>query len=147
MTTIISEATIHRPVASVFDYVTTPAHWLVWHPSSLGLHGAIDHSLQIGEKVTEDFKVAGRTGSVTWRVVARDAPTRWAIAGKVAAGGNGTITYNLREIAQGTAFRREFVYTMPSRFAAMLDRLVIRRRIAAESALAVERLKLALEVV
>jgi uncharacterized protein YndB with AHSA1/START domain len=146
MTTIISEATIYRPIASVFDYVTTPAHWLDWHPSSLGLHGAIDHSLQVGEEVTEEFKVAGRTGSVTWRVVARDAPTLWAIAGKVAAGGNGTITYTLREAAQGTAFRREFVYTMPNPFAALLDQLFIRRRIASESALAVSRLKQALDV-
>jgi hypothetical protein len=129
----------------VFEYVTTPAHWPVWHPSSLGLHGAIDHSLQIGEEVTEDFKVGGRKGSVTWKVVARDAPTLWAIAGKVAAGGSGTITYTLREITVGTAFRREFVYAMPNRFAALLDRLFIRRRIAAESALAVSRLQQALE--
>ena len=145
MTTIVTEATIHRPVDEVFDYVTTPAHWLVWHPSSLGLHGAIDHSLQIGEEVTEDFKVGGRKGSVTWKVVARDAPTRWAIAGKVAAGGSGTITYTLRAVPEGTAFRREFVYAMPNWFAGLLDRLFICRRIAAESALAVSRLKQALE--
>ncbi len=70
-----------RLIAEVFDYVTTPAHWLQWHPSSVALHGAIDHSLGVGEEVTEDFRVAGRSGSVTWRVIAREAPTRWAIAG------------------------------------------------------------------
>lgn len=145
MTTIVTEAEIRRPIAEVFDYVTTPAHWLVWHPSSLGLSGATDHSLHIGEEVTEDFRVAGRRGSVTWRVAAREAPTRWAITGDVAAGGKGTITYTLTHTAQGTGFRREFDYAMPNWFAALLDRLFIRRRIEAESALAVSRLKQALE--
>jgi len=145
MTTIVSQATIHRPIAEVFDFVTTPAHWLVWHPSSLGLHGATDHSLQVGEQVTEEFRVAGRKGSVTWKVITRDAPNSWAIAGIVAAGGTGTITYTLTATADGTAFRREFDYAMPNWLAALLDRLFIRRRIEAESTLAVRRLKQALE--
>jgi len=145
MTTIITQATIRRPVIEVFDYVTTPAHWLVWHPSSLGLRGATDHSLKVGEEVTEEFRVAGRKGSVTWKVVERDAPNRWAIAGIVAAGGKGTITYSLNASAGGTAFRRQFDYVMPNWFAALLDRLFIRRRIEAESAMAVACLKQALE--
>jgi uncharacterized protein YndB with AHSA1/START domain len=145
VTTIVTQECIRRPIAEVFDYVTTPAHWLVWHPSSLGLHGATDHSLQVGEEVTEEFRVAGRKGSVTWKVVARDPPNRWAIAGIGAAGGKGTITYTLAATANGTAFRREFDYAMPNWFAALLDRLFIRRRIEAESTLAVSRLKQALE--
>jgi len=145
MTTIVTQASIRRPIAEVFDYVTTPAHWLVWHPSSLALLGATDHSLQVGEQVTEEFRVAGRKGSVTWKVVARDAPNRWAIAGIVAAGGKGTITYTLTATTDGTAFRREFDYAMPDWFAAWLDRLFIRRRIEAESTLAVSRLKHTLE--
>lgn len=145
MTTIVTEATIRRPVADVFDYVTTPRHWLQWHPSSLGLSGATDHSLEVGEEVVEEFRVAGRRGSVTWRVVERDAPRRWAIAGRVAAGGHGTITYTLVPAAEGTAFRRQFDYTMPNAFAALLDRLLVRRRIEAESCEAVRRLTGALE--
>ena len=145
MTTIVTEIVIARPSAVVFDYVTTPAHWLQWHPSSVALRGAADHSLDVGEQVTEDFRVAGRSGSVTWKVVEREAPQRWAIAGDVAAGGSGTITYTLRAIPEGTAFRREFEYAMPNWFAALLDRWFIRRRITAESAEAVNRLKQALE--
>ncbi len=145
MTTIVSEIHIRKPTAAVFDYVTTPAHWLAWHPSSVALRGATDHSLDIGEAVTEDFRVAGRAGSVTWKVIARERPTRWAIAGVVTAGGSGTITYTLSQLAQGTAFRREFVYAMPNWFTALLDRLFVRRRIEAESALALSRLKNALE--
>jgi uncharacterized protein YndB with AHSA1/START domain len=145
MTTIVTETTIARPVEAVFDYVTTPRHWLVWHPSSLGLSGTTEHSLQVGEQVTEAFRVAGRKGSVTWRAVVREPPTRFAIAGRVAAGGSGTITYTLAPAAGGTAFRREFVYAMPNAFAALLDRLFVRRRIESESVEAVRRLKHALE--
>lgn len=145
MTTIVTEIQIAKPPPIVFDYVTTPAHWLQWHPSSVALRGATDHSLEIGEQVTEDFRVAGRAGSVTWKVVAREAPKGWAIAGTVAAGGSGTITYTLQEIPEGTAFRRVFEYAMPNWFAALLDHWFIRRRIAAESAEAVKRLKQALE--
>jgi len=145
VTTIVTTALIRRPVDAVFAYVTTPAHWLAWHPSSLGLHGATDHSLTIGEVVTEEFRVAGRKGSVTWRVIARDAPKLWAISGKVAGGGDGTITYTLSADGGETTFRREFVYSMPNWFAGLLDHLFVRRRIEAESAEAVRRLKQALE--
>ena len=68
-----------------------------------------------------------------------------AIAGSIAAGGSGTITYTLRGDADGTHLRREFIYTMPNWFAALLDRWFVRRRIQAESAEAVRRLKLAVE--
>jgi uncharacterized protein YndB with AHSA1/START domain len=145
VTTIVTEIAIAKSPQTVFDYVTTPAHWLQWHPSSVALRGATDHSLDVGEQVTEDFRIAGRSGSVTWKVVAREAPKRWAIAGAVAAGGSGTITYTLQDIPEGTAFRREFEYAMPNWFAALLDRWFIRHRIAAESAEAVKRLKQALE--
>jgi uncharacterized protein YndB with AHSA1/START domain len=145
MTTIVTTTSIARPIGEVFEYVTTPAHWLVWHPSSRGLHGATDHSLKIGEEVTEQFSVAGRNGSVTWRVVARDPPLHWAISGQVAGGGTGTIVYTLASNGDETAFRREFVYTMPNRFAELLDRLFVRRRIEAESVEAIKRLKHALE--
>jgi uncharacterized protein YndB with AHSA1/START domain len=145
MTTIVISASIDRPISEVFDYVTTPAHWLVWHPSSLGVQGATDHSLRVGEEVTEDFRVAGRRGSVAWKVIAREVPVRWTISGRVASGGSGSITYTLSSSNGGTAFRREFVYAMPNWFAELLDRLFIRRRIEAESAEAVRRLKQALE--
>jgi uncharacterized protein YndB with AHSA1/START domain len=145
VTTIVSEAVIRSPAQTVFDYVTTPRYWLIWHPSSLGLSGVTEHSLQVGEEVTEAFRVAGRKGSVTWRATLREPPWRFAMAGNVVAGGSGTITYVLADAAGATAFRREFNYTMPNAFAALLDRLFVRRRIAAESAAAVARLKHALE--
>jgi len=145
MTTVTTEATIARPIEAVFDYVTTPRHWLVWHPSSLDVSGTTERSLLVGDEVSETFRVAGRKGRVVWRTVLRDAPIRFAIAGRVAGGGDGTITYTFTPAGDTTAFRREFVYAMPNAFAALLDWLFLRRRIEAESAEAVRRLKRALE--
>ena len=71
--------------------------------------------------------------------------TQWVIDGRVEAVGGGTITYALAARPGGTEFRREFVYEVPSLPLKVLDRLVLRRRIAAESAEALRRLKRVLE--
>ncbi len=135
MTTIISTIDIPRPVEAVFEYVTTPGNWPKWHPSSEHVAGATDHSLGVGEQVTEDYVVAGRGGTVIWTVRERIAPTRWVIEGAITtgSGGGGTITYTCIPRDGGTHFVREFVYRMPNLLYAVLDGLIIRRRIAAES--------------
>ena len=143
---IVNEVVIARPPQQVYDYVTTPGNWPRWHPSSVAVHGATDHSLAMGESVVEDFIVAGRHGSVTWTVVAREAPSRWSIDGKnVDSRGGGTVTYTLRPEGGGTRFERVLTYHMPNLLAGILDHFGVRERVAAESAEAVARLKAALE--
>jgi len=145
-TRIVNEVTIAQPPQRVYDYATTPANWPRWHPSSLAVHGATDHSLTSGESVVEDFLVAGRRGSVTWTVVAREAPQRWSIDGKnVDSRGGGTVTYTLRPEGSGTHFERVLTYHLPNLLAGILDHFGVRERVAAESAEAVARLKAALE--
>lgn len=145
MTRVYKSIRIQTPIERVFDYVTTPGNWPEWHPSSLGVSGATDHSLEPGEKVTEEFRAAGRRGSVVWTVRERVAPQRWVIEGRVEGGGGGTITYTLTPQDGGTTFERDFVYAMPNALLALLDRLVLRRRVEAESAEALRRLKDVLE--
>jgi uncharacterized protein YndB with AHSA1/START domain len=145
MTQIYTTIQIQTPIQRVFDYVTTPGNWPVWHPSSLGVSGATDHSLEPGEEMTEEFLVAGRRGRVVWTVRERVAPRRWVIDGRVEGGGGGTITYTATPHGAGTTFEREFVYATPNRLLALLDRIVLRRRIEAESAEALRRLKDVLE--
>jgi uncharacterized protein YndB with AHSA1/START domain len=89
MTRIRSGTRIRRPAEQVFDYVTTPANWPRWHPSSLAVSDGADHSLEPGEQVTEEFRVAGRRGSVVWTVRERTPPRRWVIEGQVAGGAAG----------------------------------------------------------
>jgi hypothetical protein len=88
----------------------------------------------------------GRTvGRVVWSVRERVAPRRWVIDGRVEGGGSGTITYTVTPHADGTTFERELVYTVPNPLLRLLDRLVLRRRIEADSAEALRRLKDVLE--
>jgi len=145
MSQVVTHATIARPPEEVFAYVTTPGHWPEWHPSSLGVTGATDHSLLVGEEVTESFLVAGRRGKARWTVQEREEPRRWVIFGQVEGGGTGTITYTLTPQDGGTFFEREFTYEMNNPLLALLDTLILRRRIEAESTEALRRLKARLE--
>jgi uncharacterized protein YndB with AHSA1/START domain len=147
MTRISTATDIAQPVERVYDFVSTPGTWPRWHPSSLGVTGATDHSLAVGEEVTEEFFVAGRRGTVVWRVTARDAPRSWTIAGTITTGrgGGGVITYRLEPNNAGTHFTRVFDYRMPNALAKVLDVLILRRRVRGESREALRRLKAALE--
>ena len=145
-TRIANEISIARPPPQVYDYVTTPANWPRWHPSSLAVRGATDHSLAVGETVVEDFVVAGNRGTVTWTVTARESPVTWSIDGKnTGSRGGGTVTYTLRPEGGGTRFTRVLTYRMPNLLAGILNDFGVRERVAAESAEAVTRLKAALE--
>ena len=140
-THIVTVASIQRPPTVVFDYVTTPAHWPVWHPSSLAVRGAVDHPLELGERVVEEFLVAGRRGSVVWTVTAREPPGKWTIEGFIDRRPAGSVTYSLTSTANGTRFEREFTYRAPSLWFAILNWLFLRARIQAESDEAVMRLR------
>ena len=144
-TRIDTVASIQRPATVVFDYVTTPAHWPAWHPSSLAVSGSADHSLEVGEQVTEDFRVAGRRGRVVWIVTTREPPGKWTIEGKIDGRPAGTVTYSLTSTASGTRFEREFTYRAPSLWFAIFNWLMLRARIQLESDTAVSRLKTILE--
>jgi uncharacterized protein YndB with AHSA1/START domain len=86
VTRICKSIRIQTPVEEVFEYVTTPGTWPAWHPSSLGVDGATNHSLEPGEQVTEEYSVAGRRGRVVWTVREREAPRRWVIGPAGATG-------------------------------------------------------------
>lgn len=144
-TRIVTIALIQRPPKVVFDYVTTPAHWPAWHPASLAVSGSVDHPLGLGEQVKEEFRVAGRRGSVVWTVTERQPPGKWTIEGKIGGEPAGAVTYSLTSTASGTRFERAFTYRAPSLWFVMLNWLVLRTRIQAESETAVLRLKSLLE--
>ena len=142
---VVTIVPIARPDTAVFDYVTTPAHWPAWHPSSLSVTGATDHSLAIGEQVTEEFRVAGRPGRVVWTVVERKRPEKWTIDGTIEGRPAGTVSYALTADANGTQFERTFTYRSPTLWFALLNTALLRGKIQAESDEAVERLKDLLE--
>ena len=140
---------IRRPIDEVFQYVTTPGNWPRWHPSSLAVRGVVARSGREGDDVIEDYRVAGRRGRVTCTVVDSEPPVRWAIRGSAEQRWRGTVRYTLAPVAHpggaATRFERELAYTPPSGWWAVLDSLLLRRRVRAESAEALRRLKVALE--
>ena len=146
MSRIYTSIIIHKPVEQVFDFVTTANSWPQWHPSSLSVRGASDHSGVSGDQVTEEFLVAGRRGQAVWTVRERAYPQRWVIDGRVSKAGGGTITYTLTWQNGSTKFEREFIYHFHNVLARLLDRWLIRPRIEAESAEALRRLKQVLEM-
>ena len=144
MAQIFTAIEIARPIDEVFEYITTPDHWPDWHTTALGVSGATNHSLLLGETVAEEVKVAGRRSQAEWTVTAREAPTRWAVEGEVAGGGKAVITYTLEPTATGTRFGREVVYELPA-LLALVDGLLVRPRLEGEADESLKRLKDKLE--
>ena len=145
MTRISSSIEIAQPIEQVFDFITTPANWPQWHPASVTVGVDANHSMLPGEEITENISVAGHRGQVTWLVRERNAPHRWVIDGTGKDGGRATITYTLTQHPVGTNFERELIYAMPNVLLAMLDWLIIRSRMKADSVEALQRLKHQLE--
>src|SRR5438270_11932576 len=142
---IVTTVHIERPVEQVFDFLTTPANWPRWHPSSLGVGGAADHSLEPGEQVTEEFQVAGLRGTAVWTARERQAPRRWVIDGVADNGNRATITYTLAGQGGGTDFERELVFTEFRTGNLLVTPEQVRRVVEAEFAEALRRLKAVLE--
>lgn len=143
MTRVYKTIHIDTPVEGVFENVTTPGNWPEWHASSLEVSGATEHTLEPGERARRSS--AWPDGAGVWMVREREAPRRWEIDGRTEGGGGGTIKYTLTPHSGGTTFEREFVYSVSSPLLALIDWLVLRPRIKAESAEALRSLKDKLE--
>ncbi|MEL6671092.1 MAG: SRPBCC family protein [Bacteroidota bacterium] len=145
--TVQHSVRIAQPAGTVFMYVTNPGFWPAWHPSSVGVSAGADHSLDIGESVTEAFKVAGREGEVVWTVTEKVPDQKWAISGDI-VDGNGTggyITYELREEGAETVFTRTFTYRILNFWHYLLNEIFVHKKIEQESQAAVDALKAVLE--
>src|ERR1700730_2292570 len=144
MTRIVVAINIHRPIGVIFDYITTPANWPAWHPASRAVSGSVNHSLLIGEQVTEEFVAGGRRGSCVWQGTRREMPHLWRITTSTPQV-QAEITYRLTAHGEQTFFEREFTYVTSDLWFWVLDFLLIRRRMARESRIALEQFKERLE--
>jgi hypothetical protein len=77
-------------------------------------------------------------------VTRRKAPHRWRIEASLPQG-QAVISYLLSAEGVDTVFRRDLSYEMPNAWLALLDVLILRRRMDRESRVALQRLKLVLE--
>jgi len=145
ITEVRTEADIARARGEVYQYVTTPANWPRWHPSSVAVIGDATHSLVVGESVVEEFKVAGQHGFVTWRVIGRETDRLWRIEGQIDGHLAGVITYTLSDKDGGTHFDRQFEYPSRTLLFAILNALTLRERVIAESEQALAQLRTVLD--
>jgi uncharacterized protein YndB with AHSA1/START domain len=143
MTRVVSTIRIRRDIAEVFDFLTTPKNWPEWHPASISVAGSTDHSLTIGEEVTEEFIAAGRRGRTVWRVTAREAPYLWRIESSESEA-SATITYRLHTEAGMTVFERDMQYHFGPPMISP-KAMFLRRRMERESREALFRAKQILE--
>jgi len=140
LTRFVTESLIARPRAEVFDYVTTAANWLHWQPAVISVNGSgADHSSLVGEEITAKYKLAGRVGSVIFKVVEREEPRLWRIEG-VSGQSKGTIIYEMWPHQGGTRLTRIFDYQPAGLVLKLIDMLVLKRRVERESKEAVRTL-------
>jgi uncharacterized protein YndB with AHSA1/START domain len=145
MSRVRTSATIARSPAEVFAYVTTPRTWPAWQQWTLGTIGDTHHSLDVAERFTEQYVMGGRRGGREWFVRERDPERRWTIEMHPQGGGSGTLTYEFSADGAGTLVECEFEYDMPNVALRVFDALVMRRRVEAEAAEGMRRLKERLE--
>ena len=143
MTRIVTTVRIRRPIDEVFAFATTPMNWPAWHPASISVEGG-DHPCRVGEEAVEEFVAAGRHGCATWRVTHRDAPHRWRIETETPEA-RAAVEYRLRADETDTLFERDLSYEVSGAWLAVLDALVLRRRMERESRQALQNLKAVLE--
>jgi uncharacterized protein YndB with AHSA1/START domain len=142
---IRTSTAIRAPREAVYRYATTPANWPRWRLNSLAVSGSADHSPELGERITEEIRIGRRTGQVTWTVVEKVVPSRWAVTGRVVGGGEGTLTYSFSERDGVTEYRSDLDYRMPTLLLRVMDRLLLRARLRADARRSLQRLRELLE--
>jgi hypothetical protein len=77
---------VDRPLAAVFDTVTTARFWPEWHPATRGVEGDTDHPARLGDKIIEHVTIAGIEGTGTWTVTEYGPPGHLALETDLAVG-------------------------------------------------------------
>ena len=145
LTTLVHHIDIRRTPQEVFDYVTTPGRWPEWHPSSLQLGPNTDRPLPAGARFHEQVRAGGRSTQLFWHVRVAERPTRWVADAEASNGAQLTLSYSMQPAEGGTRFERRLGYELPSPWLRLLNRLLLRRRIARESAESLRQLKQRME--
>lgn len=139
------EILIRREPTAVFDYVSTPARWPEWHPSSLGLEPGAEQPLPAGARFEEEIRAGGRRGHLSWTVRSAERPQLWVADAVASNGVRLRLTYRLQPLGASTRFERRLEYVMPNWMWSLANRLVLKRRIDGESEESLRRLKAVLE--
>lgn len=146
---------IRAPIATVFDYVTTPGTWPDWYPVTVAVTGAADHPVKPGEEWREEVKLPLWSGYFFWEALQQEAPHTFRYHGyarkkggvmpQLSSGGTAVITYTFSETGGGTLFQRVLEYTSPNRLMVLFDKLAFHSAVVKASNDALLQLKKNLE--
>ena len=103
-----SKTIVDRPAAAVFEFVTTPAHWVGTHPVTETVRGQVGRSAEIGTRWTEVIKDAPPF-EIDWLTTLWVPGHTWVIETD-ALRDKGTrcqIVYTFVEVDGATLFRRD----------------------------------------
>jgi ligand-binding SRPBCC domain-containing protein len=145
MTRTWGTVSISRPVAQVFDYVTSAGNWPQWYPITRSVTGVVDRPGQAGDRCVEKVSILGVPFTFYWTTVVNDYPRRYVFEGRSNVGGKAVITYAFTPEEGATLFTRELVYEQTNPIMKALDEILIARLVGRVSAEAVQNLKVAIE--
>lgn len=141
---IDNEIEIALPPADVFDFVTTPPLWNLWHPATEAVFDTPERPLLYGEVAFERIRLGRRRLTAEWMVIAYEVAQLWSISTETPLG-EARVTYRFAPTAQGCRFVRTLSYRsrhIPQRW---LDSTVTRWALQRQSVKALRKLKGVLE--
>jgi hypothetical protein len=113
MARVVNTVRIDGPVDRVFDLVTTTKYWPQWHPATVGVGGATERPLVLGDVVREQAQLGGHLYEGDWTVVEHTRPARLVLS---AGSERIQISYTFRPAGGATEFERELRFN-PKDFA------------------------------
>jgi hypothetical protein len=124
----------------VLAYASTVTRWPEWHPSSLKVEGPRE-PLHAGVRFEEDIRAGGREGHLSWIVDEYLPGRRWSARARGDHGLSLVVTYECQAEGDGTRFVRTLEYQFSGLAMRIANRLLLKRRIAHESAASMQALR------
>lgn len=139
-TRVENQVTIQGEAERVFDTITTAKYWPQWHPATLGVSGAIDKPMQLGDVIVERANIFGIPGTAEWRVTEWTRPTSVKLESQGSLFARATIQYEFSPSGDSVRFTRTLDYAFIG-FGGPLDWFWIKPIMENQSARAIENLK------
>lgn len=141
---IDNEIELALPPVDVYDFVTTPALWSLWHPATVAVFDTPERPLLYGETAFETIRVGRQRINAEWMVIACEVGQLWSIATDTPLG-EARITYRFARSDRGCRFVRTLSYRSRHAPQRWFDNTLVRWRLKRQSAQALRNLKQVLE--
>ncbi len=139
---------INKPIKLVYDYVTTPDYWPIYHFVSKKVEPSLKHPFQMGDpEIVETVDIGGVTQNIHWNIALNESPNLFIINGISHEYGGGTaqLIYTLADINGATWFQRDFKYAETNFFVKTFDELVLSKIVAKDGKESLQKVKAILE--